>query len=110
MPGASRRQFLDRVNESNQRFRHMGKPGWKTDRGRVLIVYGKPDEIDRNPSNMEVKPYISWRYNQIYGGVEFIFADRTGFGSYELIHSTYYKEIQNPNWQNELNKTFRSGN
>ncbi len=105
-PGESRRIFLDRVNEANARFRHMGKPGWKSDRGRVLIVYGRPDEIDRNSNNMGSKPYVIWRYNQLYGGVEFVFVDRNGFGTYELVHSTYYKEIQNPDWQKEYGNTF----
>ncbi len=105
VPGASRRHFLEMVNQANQSYHHLGKPGWKSDRGRVLIVYGPPDEVDRNTNNMETKPYIVWRYNQLYGGVEFVFADRNGFGTYELIHSSYYKEIQNPDWQREITKS-----
>ncbi|HHM02970.1 MAG TPA: GWxTD domain-containing protein [Caldithrix abyssi] len=107
-PGQSRLQFLQRVEEANARFTRGGKPGWKSDFGRVLIVYGKPDEIDRFDSNSSGKPYQIWKYNQIQGGVIFVFVDRNGFGRYELIHSTHRKELQNPYWENEINNN--SGN
>ncbi len=102
-PGQSRVQFLQRVEEADARFTRGSRPGWKTDFGRVLILYGKPDEIDRYDSNSSGKPYQIWKYNQIQGGVIFVFVDRNGFGRYELVHSTHRKELQNPYWQNEIN-------
>ncbi len=104
-PGQSRVQFLQRVEEADARFSRGSRPGWKTDFGRVLIVYGKPDEIDRYDSNSSGKPYQVWKYNQIQGGVIFVFVDRNGFGRYELIHSTHRKELQNPYWENEINNS-----
>jgi len=38
-----------RLAYSNQHFAAKG-PGWRSDRGRVYIVYGKPDSIDAHPS------------------------------------------------------------
>src|SRR2546425_11778743 len=42
--------FYSRIKEANRRFREGGAaeiPGWRTDRGRVFIKYGPPQEIDR---------------------------------------------------------------
>ncbi len=103
-PGTNRREFLRRVQEANQKFRAMGKEGWQTDRGRILLKYGEPDEIERHPSSMDLLPYEIWYYHNLEGGSEFIFADLRGFGEYELIHSTYRKELQNPNWKQLIEK------
>lgn len=103
--GTSRRAYLEKVEEANSRFSQGNKEGWETDRGRVLLTYGHPDEIERFQSTEDTKPYSIWKYYQLEGGSEFIFFDRMGFGSYELIHSTYYKELQNPNWQYMIKNT-----
>ncbi|HED10990.1 MAG TPA: GWxTD domain-containing protein [Caldithrix abyssi] len=105
VPGQSRIQFLQRVEEADARFTRGSRPGWKTDFGRVLIIYGNPDEVDRYDSNSSGKPYQIWKYNQIQGGVIFVFVDRNGFGRYELVHSTHRKELQNPYWENEINNS-----
>jgi GWxTD domain-containing protein len=97
-PPRLRSEFLRRVSLANERYTRLGKEGWRTDRGRVLIVYGEPDQIDRHPSETEGKPYESWRYYQIEGGVDFVFLDRTGFGNYELVHSTKRGELRDDDW------------
>ena len=38
-----------RIEYANEHFA-AGIPGWKTDRGRIYIIYGQPDEIDSHPS------------------------------------------------------------
>lgn len=42
-------EHLRRIGYANAHFGVAGKPGWKTDRGRVFIVAGPPDQIQRNP-------------------------------------------------------------
>ena len=39
----------ERIAYANEHFAS-GIPGWKTDRGRIYIMYGKPDEIESHPS------------------------------------------------------------
>ncbi len=97
-----RTQYLEKVAYANQHFSVGNIKGWKTDRGRVYIVYGKPDEIDRHPNESDSKPYEVWYYNSIEGGVSFDFVDRTGFGDYMLVNSTARTEIHNDNWQQYL--------
>jgi GWxTD domain-containing protein len=78
------------------------KEGWKTDRGRVYLQYGPPDEVERYASSEDTKPYEIWHYNSLQGGVIFVFGDRTNFGNYYLVHSTAQGEISNPNWHDDL--------
>jgi GWxTD domain-containing protein len=58
-----RKEYYRRIAYSNEHF----AAGWKTDRGRILIVYGRPDSIDSHPgSDGDVKPWEVWHYNEIW--------------------------------------------
>jgi GWxTD domain-containing protein len=102
--GDIRTRYLQRVAYANDHFRAGLREGWKTDRGRVYIMYGPPDEIDRHPNETSSKPYEIWYYNSIEGGVTFDFVDRTGFGDYSLVNSTERSEIHDDNWQQYLSQ------
>jgi len=95
-------EYLNRIQIANQRYGAFHKSGWKTDRGRVYIIYGEPSEIDRYPNQTDTKPYEIWKYNDIEGGVEFDFADLTGFGDYQLLNSTKRGEMSDDNWQQRI--------
>jgi GWxTD domain-containing protein len=94
--------YLKRVDYSNSKFSTITKKGWKSDRGRVYIVYGEPSEIERFPNQVDAKPYEIWHYNSLEGGVIFVFADLTGFSDYMLIHSTLRGELRDENWQRRV--------
>ncbi len=94
-----RGSYLRSVSYADANFGRMSMEGWRSDRGRVFLVYGKPDDIERFPFTDENKPYEVWTYNQIEGGVEFIFGDRTGLGEYQLLHSTKLGEVKNESWR-----------
>ncbi|HCY76181.1 MAG TPA: hypothetical protein DHV28_09695 [Ignavibacteriales bacterium] len=96
------RTYLQRIELANQRFTSMGKQGWKTDRGRIYLIYGEPTEIERYPNELETRPYEIWHYNEIEGGVFFIFADLTGFSDYTLINSTKRGELRDDNWSRRI--------
>jgi GWxTD domain-containing protein len=91
--------YMERVNLSNNLFSAGQRQGWKTDRGRVILQFGKPDSWDRHLMELDKKPYEIWYYDEIEGGVKFIFADLHGFGEFELIHSTYSQELKNTDWE-----------
>lgn len=95
-------EYMERVRLSNERYGSMGRKGMKTDRGRVYILYGQPDQIDRYPNSTDKKPYEIWSYNSLEGGVYFVFGDISGFGNYELINSNKRGEIQNDDWESRL--------
>jgi GWxTD domain-containing protein len=94
--------FTRRYQRAETAFNQGFRKGWRSDRGRVLIKYGEPSEIERFPSSISNRPYEIWHYNEIEGGVIFVFLDKSGFGDLELVHSTARNELQNPDWQNML--------
>jgi len=100
-PGAGNRYFA-RILEANRRYSYLGRPGWKTDRGRVFILYGECDRTHHNYAMPGTVDHEIWEYNQLEGGVLFVFADMQGFGDLDLVHSTKRGEIYNTNWEKEL--------
>ena len=95
-------KFRAGVKHVNMQYRTGQKEGWKTDRGRVYLVYGQPDEIERHPNEIDSKPYEVWYYNNLDGGSIFVFVDRSSMGDYILVHSTFRNELNDSNWQNKL--------
>ena len=77
-----------------------GIPGWKTDRGKIYIMWGPPDEVDSHPTGGQwdrpmdqgggsttTYPYEDWRYRYLEGmgeNVELEFVDPTSTGEYHL--------------------------
>jgi GWxTD domain-containing protein len=94
--------YLKRVEECNLRFRAVSKEGWKTDRGRVYLIYGEPSEIERYPNQIETRPYEIWSYHNLEGGVFFIFADIFGFSDYQLVHSSKRGELRDDYWERRI--------
>lgn len=97
-----RDNYISRVRIAVKQFTGF-KKGWKTDEGRILLIYGSPDEIERFPSSTDDKAYRIWHYYSLQGGVIFIFVDRRGWGEYELIHSTARGEIFDSDWERWIN-------
>jgi GWxTD domain-containing protein len=92
-------EHYQRIAYANEHF-PAGIPGWKSDRGRIYIVYGKPDEIDSHPSGGTYErpidegggttstfPFEDWRYRYIEGiGQEVIieFVDTCMCGDFHM--------------------------
>jgi GWxTD domain-containing protein len=100
----TRSVYLQRVQTADQRYKTYAREGWRTDQGRVLVLYGEPDEIQRFTNSSDSKPYEIWNYHQIEGGVEFVFIDLTGFNEYCLVHSTKRDELQDASWEQLLKR------
>lgn len=88
-----------RIAYANEHFAS-GVPGWKTDRGRIYITFGPPDEIDSHPSGGTYErpvaegggetttfPFEDWRYRYIEGignDITMEFVDTTMTGEYHM--------------------------
>jgi len=88
-----------RIAYANEHFAS-GIPGWKTDRGRIYIVYGPPDEIEDHSSGgfyerppeegggeTSTYPFQQWRYRYIDGignNIILEFVDPTMSGEFHL--------------------------
>ena len=96
-------QFYRSVTAANERFREGGAgqiPGWRTDRGRIYLRYGRWDEILQRPM-ASPRPYEVWKYTRDRGRY-YVFLDRSGFGHYVLIGSNDRREAGLQNWQGYL--------
>jgi GWxTD domain-containing protein len=92
-------EHYQRIAYANEHFA-AGVPGWKTDRGRIYIVFGKADEVESHPSGGTYErpmeegggetstfPFEDWRYRYIDGiGQEVIieFVDTCMCGEYHM--------------------------
>jgi GWxTD domain-containing protein len=101
----ARQKFLELVQYATERYSTARSEGWETDRGQTVLKYGLPSENEPHLYDSDT-PYEIWRYNNIPGEGQgiFVFADRTGFGRFELLHSTVRGEPSMPNWQQELTR------
>jgi GWxTD domain-containing protein len=94
-----REEYYRRIAYTNEHFAS-GIPGWKTDRGRIYIMYGPADEVESHPSGgsyirppeegggeTSTYPFEQWRYRYIDGiGTNIIleFVDPTMTGEFRL--------------------------
>ena len=100
-------EHYERIAYANQHFAS-GIPGWRTDRGRVYIMYGKADEVESHPSggsydrpyhegggSTTTYPFEVWFYRHLPGigsGIEIEFVDPTGTGEYRIARSPDEKD------------------
>ncbi len=102
-PGSPENEFKEeyyrRIAYANEHYAS-GIPGWKTDRGRIYIMYGPADETESHPSGgtyvrppeegggeTSTYPFETWRYRYIDGignNVILEFVDPTMTGEYHL--------------------------
>ncbi len=74
-----REEHYRRIQYANEHYA-AGIPGWRTDRGRIYIVWGPPDEIESHPSggnyqrdaaegggSTSTVPFERWRYRYLEG-------------------------------------------
>lgn len=99
----SKKEYMSRIDFANKNFKSDLREGWKTDRGRIMALFGKYDEIERFPYEGSTRAYEIWTYNKLQGGVIFVFIDNsTGFGDFILAHSTAQNEISDENWRDKI--------
>ena len=95
----TKEEHYRRIAYANERFAS-GIPGWKTDRGKMYIIWGPPDEIESHPSggsyerppeegggSTSTYPFEKWRYRYLEGiGNDIIleFVDPSGSGEYRM--------------------------
>ena len=97
--------YLHEVKQVQLFFGLKHTPGYKTDRGRVWLQYGKPDNRNIYENESNFLPYEIWQYNSIgnQSNKTFIFYNPDGFANhYQLLHSDLIGEHKNENWMEVL--------
>jgi GWxTD domain-containing protein len=106
--GGFREEFFRRVAYANENF-YAGMQGWKTDRGRIYILYGPPNRRDARPmggryqkppsmggDTITTYPFEIWEYDYIPGigqDVTIEFVDHSGAGLYVLETDPNKKDV-----------------
>ncbi|MDM7997356.1 MAG: GWxTD domain-containing protein [Acidobacteriota bacterium] len=96
---AFKEEHYRRIAYANQYFTS-GVQGWRTDRGRIYIMYGKPDELESHPTGgsyarpyyegggtTSTYPFEKWWYRHIEGvgdDIEIEFVDKSLTGEYRM--------------------------
>ncbi len=102
-----REEYYERIAYANEHYAS-GIPGWKTDRGRIYITFGKPDGIETHPTggsydrpsyegggSTTTYPFETWFYrhlDNVGDGIEIEFVDPTGTGEYRIARSPNEKD------------------
>jgi GWxTD domain-containing protein len=89
-------------------FASTNKKGYETDRGRVYLQYGPPNERIKETMNPDSYPYEVWHYYQIANqtNMRFVFYTRDlAVNDYIILHSSVIGEIKNVNWQYDLKRS-----
>lgn len=76
-----REEYYQRARYADRAFGN-GMDGWRTDRGRIHMVYGFPDEVTNSADN-RMRRYQIWEYQSIRR--QFVFFDEFGSGDFRLI-------------------------
>jgi len=111
-PDTSENEFKEqhyrRIAYANERFGYSSLPGWKTDRGRIYITFGPPDEIKVHSSEIYLRPdtegggttttypFEQWYYRSIEGiglDITIEFVDTTLNGEYHLVGDAPEKKV-----------------
>lgn len=94
-----REEHYRRIAYANEHYA-AGKPGWKTDRGRIYIMWGPPDSTDSHPSGGSYQrpmdegggetstfPFETWHYRYLEGvgdNIDLEFVDTCMCGDYHF--------------------------
>ena len=100
-------EYYERIAYANEHFAS-GIPGWKSDRGRIWIMFGKPDGRETHPmggsydrpsyeggGSTTTYPFETWFYRYLAGvgsGIEIEFVDPTGSGEYRIARNANEKD------------------
>ncbi|MFI5231235.1 MAG: GWxTD domain-containing protein, partial [Gemmatimonadales bacterium] len=83
------RDYFKRLAEANTRFREEGIPGWMTDRGKVLLGLGEPDQVYEQGANADPSQRLRsqiWEYRDLQQ--QLVFNEQQEFGHWRLTNSS----------------------
>lgn len=104
-PLAAWEKYHDAVKLANKEFSNNLYQGYRTDRGRVFLKYGRPNAVQVSENEPSSYPYQIWQYysyeNQT--NIMFVFVNKQlGSNDYLLIHSTAIGELYDDRWRMQV--------
>ncbi len=109
----AREDFYKKVEYANRTYRRASRDeeGWRSDRGRIYLRNGQPDDVLRQGAHgaggrvqSKAMPYEVWHYTASGKDRFYIFVDRSGTGAYSLVHSNDVREATLADWNEYFGK------
>jgi GWxTD domain-containing protein len=104
-PEIAWKEFADKVKEVNRLFGSSMLPGYESERGKLYLKYGKPDDRIVVENERGALPYEIWEYNNLQRATNaLLLFYRAGMmtNDYRLLHSTVPGELKTNNWKSVL--------
>lgn len=98
-----RLEFDKAINYADVYYKEPLREGWDSDRGRILLEYGFPIQVDLYEQKGERKACEVWWFGSQYGGMYFYFVELTNNNDFVLVHSTVPYEVQDEGWIERYN-------
>ncbi len=100
-------EYMKVVRMVDEKFKSGFGFGFETDRGRIYLKYGQPNDFIKVEDEPDAPPYEIWVYYDLpqlrQTNVKFIFYNPSlAAGDFELLHSNARGELNNPQWQLKL--------
>ncbi len=111
-------RYYQEVQKAMVLFKCGKQPGYYTERGRVFLQYGAPNQRAQQPNEANTYPYEIWQYyrltdatnGQFFSNRKFVFVSKNlGDDCHNLVHSDMRGEIYNPRWQYEVTRRNTNG-
>ena len=88
-----REEHLERFREVNDKYRE-SRPGWMTERGRMYITLGEPQDVMSYPNNTDLFPLEIWYYYNLDiplfpSSLQIVFFKRNGVGEYRMFSPAF---------------------
>jgi GWxTD domain-containing protein len=112
------KSYYKRVQEVMVLFKCGKQKGYYSERGRVYLQYGKPDQRSQQPYEPNTYPYEIWQYyrlvdqvnGQFFTNRRFVFVNKNlGDDCFNLVHSDVRGEIYNDRWRFEVTRRNSNG-
>jgi GWxTD domain-containing protein len=99
--------YFEEVKKVNKEFSTSNKRGYETDRGRVYLQYGPPNQRVESENEPSAYPYEIWQYYKLadQSNKKFVFYNPDLVtNDYQLLHSDAKGEIYNTRWELKLHE------
>lgn len=108
-PEEAWRVYIENARFADHQFKSGFRYGFESDRGRMYMKYGRPDDVVHVEDDPAAPPYEIWVYYNFpvtqQRNVKFLFYNPSLAGEdYVTLHSTARGEINNPKWETILYK------
>lgn len=105
-PEKAWKEYAEKLTYVAKLYGTSGMKGYSTDRGRLYLVYGEPDKVEKILTEKNARPYEIWFYYSSANGrhnVKFLFFQPGILSNhFVLLHSTETDELINPEWKRYL--------